>query len=372
MFLQFSSVKKLVLVLAVVALLAVPMAGVASAADEANGITTPADGATVSGTVEVMGYAGHEDSDNEAFDRWQLDLLPSGEEANVFFLAVGNDQGQFTYSLDTAALPVGDHALRLRVVFPSGNYREYLTNFTVAATETTAEAPVVPVTLPAAVPVTLPAVVTPTVAAVASAVMANGITLPKATADGNIEVKGFATNPDFSKWQLDLLRDGQDAKAIFLSFGDKIGDFTYSLATAGLPVGQHALRLRVVRNDSNYDEYFANLLVGAAVTGTVTYLQRSALAPDSVVKVTLQDVSLADAPAQVIGEQSIVTEGKQVPIAYSVVYDPSVIVENHSYVVRAQIFDGQGTMLFTSDTAIPVITRNAPTSDVEIVVVPVQ
>lgn len=108
-----------------------------------------------------------------------------------------------------------------------------------------------------------------------------------------------------------------------------------------------------------------------AVTGTVTYLQRSALAPDSVVKVQIQDVSRADAPAEVIGEQVFVTEGKQVPLPYNVSYDPAKIVENHRYVVRARIEAADGTLLFTNDTAIPVITAGAPTENVEILVVPV-
>ena len=51
------------------------------------------------------------------------------------------------------------------------------------------------------------------------------------------------------------------------------------------------------------------------LSGTVTYLQRITLAPDAVVEVTLQDVSKADAPAEVISTQTIETQGAQVPIA---------------------------------------------------------
>ena len=109
---------------------------------------------------------------------------------------------------------------------------------------------------------------------------------------------------------------------------------------------------------------------GAAVTGQVTYLQRSALPPEAVVVVTINDISRADGPQIVIGEQIIPTEGRQVPIPFAVSYDPSLILENHTYAVRARISDAAGKLLFTSDTVIPVITRGNPVSDVEVLVVP--
>jgi putative lipoprotein len=109
----------------------------------------------------------------------------------------------------------------------------------------------------------------------------------------------------------------------------------------------------------------------AAVTGTVTYLQRIALPPGAVVTVQIQDVSKADAPAEVIGEQVIKTEGKQVPIPFAVSYDPAKIQENHRYSLQARIEDGAGKLLFINDTSIPVITSGNPTQDIEVIVVPV-
>lgn len=108
-----------------------------------------------------------------------------------------------------------------------------------------------------------------------------------------------------------------------------------------------------------------------SVTGTVTYRQRIALPPDAVVTVRVEDVSRADAPADLIGEQVIKTEGKQVPIPFTVAYDRADIEEGHRYNVGARIEDGSGKLLFISDTLIPVITGGKPTADIEIVVVPV-
>lgn len=109
-----------------------------------------------------------------------------------------------------------------------------------------------------------------------------------------------------------------------------------------------------------------------SVRGTIIYLQRIALPDDAIINVQIQDTSLADAPATVIGEQVIQTEGKQVPFEYKVEYDPKDIQDNHSYTMSVRITDGTGNLLFINDTAIPVITRDNPTEDVEIIVVPVQ
>jgi len=114
----------------------------------------------------------------------------------------------------------------------------------------------------------------------------------------------------------------------------------------------------------------ANSPAEAAVAGTVTYLQRIALPPDAVVTVRIEDVSRADAPAEVIGEQVIKTEGAQVPIPFEVPYDPGKIEDNHSYSLRVRIEDSAGKLLFTNDTSVPVITRGNPTQDIEVIVIP--
>lgn len=107
------------------------------------------------------------------------------------------------------------------------------------------------------------------------------------------------------------------------------------------------------------------------VSGTVTYLQRIALPPEAVVTVRLQDVSRMDVPAILIGEQRIALDGRQVPVPFEIGYDPAAIDERMSYAVSARIELGD-QLLMISDTVHPVITREAPTTDVEIRVVPVR
>jgi putative lipoprotein len=109
----------------------------------------------------------------------------------------------------------------------------------------------------------------------------------------------------------------------------------------------------------------------ATVSGTVTYLQRIALPPDAVVTVRIEDVSRADVMAEAIGQQVIHTDGAQVPIPFEVTYDTDQIEENHSYSLRVRIEDRAGTLLWINDTSVPVITRDNPTRDIEVIVVPV-
>jgi heat shock protein HslJ len=109
----------------------------------------------------------------------------------------------------------------------------------------------------------------------------------------------------------------------------------------------------------------------AQVTGTITYLQRSALPSDAVISVQLQDTSLADAPAVVMSEQIIPTEGQQVPFPFAVGYNPDEIQENRTYTLSVRIEDSSGKLLFINTQAYPVLTRGFPGSDIEVIVEPV-
>ena len=100
------------------------------------------------------------------------------------------------------------------------------------------------------------------------------------------------------------------------------------------------------------------------VTGEVVYADDIALPDDAIVSVQIQDISLADAPAVVMGEQSYVTEGQQVPLPFAVAYSTGDIEENNSYGLSVRITAADDTLLFINDTVIPVITNGNPTADV--------
>ncbi|MCV4640167.1 YbaY family lipoprotein, partial [Escherichia coli] len=76
------------------------------------------------------------------------------------------------------------------------------------------------------------------------------------------------------------------------------------------------------------------------VAGTITYRQRIALPPGSVVIVRIIETSRSDSP--VIAEQRIETDGKQVPFEFGVAYDRSKIRENSRYEVNVEIRDSSG------------------------------
>lgn len=107
-----------------------------------------------------------------------------------------------------------------------------------------------------------------------------------------------------------------------------------------------------------------------SVTGTITYRNRMALPPTAVVRVVLQDVSLQDVAATVLDSVTIRPNGRQVPFAFALRYDPARIEPGNTYTVQARITDG-GRLLYLNDEAYPVITGNHP-KRVELVLRPVQ
>ncbi|UYZ63486.1 YbaY family lipoprotein [Hymenobacter weizhouensis] len=97
-----------------------------------------------------------------------------------------------------------------------------------------------------------------------------------------------------------------------------------------------------------------------SVTGTVTYRERVALPPTAVVRVQLQDASLQDVAAVILDSVTIRPQGRQVPLAFTLRYDPARIQEGGIYVVQARILDASGRLLFLNDEAYPVLTNGKP------------
>jgi uncharacterized lipoprotein YbaY len=96
------------------------------------------------------------------------------------------------------------------------------------------------------------------------------------------------------------------------------------------------------------------------IQGTASYRERMAMPNGAVFEATLEDVSRADAPALIIAGTRLDSPGNP-PIKFSIAYDTARIVANNQYVVRARITQDR-KLLFTSDTATPVLTRGNPMS----------
>jgi len=102
-----------------------------------------------------------------------------------------------------------------------------------------------------------------------------------------------------------------------------------------------------------------------SVTGTVSYRERIALPKGSLITVTLQDISLADAPAKIIAKHRFETNGAQSPFEFDLAYHVAKIDPRHSYSVSARI-EVNGKLRFITDTIYPVLTDSAKTDNVDL------
>lgn len=93
------------------------------------------------------------------------------------------------------------------------------------------------------------------------------------------------------------------------------------------------------------------------VTGSIAYRERIALPPTAQIEVSLDDVSLADAPARNLARQMFKADGKQVPFAFTLTVDKARIEPRNSYAVSARITGPDGKLMFITDT------RNSVTFD---------
>jgi len=96
----------------------------------------------------------------------------------------------------------------------------------------------------------------------------------------------------------------------------------------------------------------------AKVTGEAIYLERIAVPPDVRLEVKLEDISVADAPAERIGEVTI-REAGQPPYPFTIEYDEAQIDPRHTYRLAARLYDGEN-LLFATDEVHQVITRGFP------------
>lgn len=92
------------------------------------------------------------------------------------------------------------------------------------------------------------------------------------------------------------------------------------------------------------------------VSGTVTYLNRSALPPGAILDVELVDVSRADAPSVTLSSRRYAMTG--VPFPYELSYDDALIDEKMTYAIQARILKGE-TVLYRSTTHFPALTGDA-------------
>lgn len=264
---QPKPVARLILSLLAFCLASLILSPIAQAQSSPNGLTLDnAHPAGVSGLVAVLGVADH-----PTFRKWQLDLLLDGAE--TLFLALGEKpipSPSLLFALDTRLYPDGQHQLRLRVVHSNLNYDEYFLPIQIAnqpasgAIAPPPSQPAQPTVQPAAVPAPTPVV------APAPALLLAGNGLSVVVQGNRLSIRGVADHPTFRKWQIDLLVNGDANQSLFLAVGEErtpVEQEFVQINPADYPAGVHQLRLRVVYENLNYDEYLTPVMIGSGGIG---------------------------------------------------------------------------------------------------------
>lgn len=99
------------------------------------------------------------------------------------------------------------------------------------------------------------------------------------------------------------------------------------------------------------------------LSGNVTYRERIVLPAEAEVRIALEDISVADAPARLVAEQ-LIRPTTQVPIPFALTYDARAIEPKHRYRLVGEIRNGANQLLWrTKDPADPFATDTAAKTD---------
>ncbi|PJC87570.1 hypothetical protein CSW98_00105 [Vibrio sp. HA2012] len=91
------------------------------------------------------------------------------------------------------------------------------------------------------------------------------------------------------------------------------------------------------------------------IKGNISADAQEPLPEGAIVTVTLEDVSTADVPAEVVSQQTFLAEGEMMPIDFELNFDTNKIEETHQYSVRVGV-EVDGKLKLTTDKIYPVIT----------------
>lgn len=217
------------------------------------GLYEPRNGEVLSGYAKIQGTANAPDIYHR-FDRYELYLASAGSENWSWLMSSRKQIYQDTlYVLDTTELENGYYDLRMRIVYEDSNYDEYFVRNLQVSNDT--------------------AIVKGTTERVV-------ITSPHSdsvvVAGRAVDIVGTVVDPNFQRWELYWApseRAGEESAWKFLFSGDyQVVDELIARVDLGqVPVGSYDFRLRVVRRDGNYSDYFIRRLHVALPTPTPQY-----------------------------------------------------------------------------------------------------
>jgi heat shock protein HslJ/uncharacterized lipoprotein YbaY len=138
-------------------------------------------------------------------------------------------------------------------------------------------------------------------------------------------------------------------------------------ATATYVEEQGILYLNLAADAGNM--LFGRQASATTVTGVVDAADGAQLPDNANIEVRIVSEPVGDGLTQLLGITNLQSAGTQFPIAYEVGYNSADVDPNATYTISARVTEGVGDLLYVSDTQTPVITNNAPVSDVVISVV---
>lgn len=199
------------------------------------GFYAPDNGAVLRGAVKIVATV-NGTSDNP-FDRYELAISPAGLETWTWLDGSSRQAWQQPiYTLDTTSLPDGLYDLRLRIVYRDANYSEYyLRNLSVANAGR------------------------PTLAFAPQA----GISQPRSGAEvgGVVAFRGIVPAADLLRWEMAWSPAGLEQWQFLVSASNPVANGVLArLDLSQLPSGQYDFRLRIVRSDTNYTDYYVRNL----------------------------------------------------------------------------------------------------------------
>ncbi|KAF9147196.1 hypothetical protein BG015_011210 [Linnemannia schmuckeri] len=145
----------------------------------------------------------------------------------------------------------------------------------------------------------------------------------------------------------------------------------HSVITNGNPSNNVEIEVDPVLKYDDTPITSKNTLTGQINASTsVPAFSNHGVGPNAKILIQLLDVSLMDAPSVTIGEQTIVLGAGEVllfPIPFGILYDPKEIDDRNVYSVSVRVEElHSDTLLWISTWANNVLTRDAPTENIDI------
>lgn len=208
-----------------------PTAAVQMRSSQQQGLFAPVNRQVIRGytpvVASVFGYP------KTPFARYELAISPGGMEQWSYLDGGESQYWQETiYLLNTRTLPDGLYDLRLRNVYRDANYDEYFVRGLRIANGEKDNA---------------------------AQPQSNGFSAPRPgqTVGGTVAFQGTVLDPNFLRWELYWSPSSAEAWA-YLANGETqvFNNLLARLDLSLLSAGQYDFKLRIVRRDYNYDEYF--------------------------------------------------------------------------------------------------------------------